>query len=98
MRSRSTIYNLLPEGERASQLRDDLSSDVAPIRRAAMIRIDERLRDGISPSDPIATALMTTLDDSDEANKILAAVSSPKSIPNPRRSPLRTDWKCSERQ
>ena len=73
MRSRSTIYNLLPEGERASQLRDDLSSDVAPIRRAAMIRIDERLRDGISPSDPIATALMTTLDDSDEANKILAA-------------------------
>ena len=73
MRSRSTIYNLLPEAERASQLRDDLSSDVAPIRRAAMIRIDERLRDGISPSDPIATALMTTLDDSDEANKILAA-------------------------
>jgi len=73
MRSRSTIYNLLPEAERASQLRDDLSSDVAPIRRAAMLRIDERLRDGISPSDPIATALMTTLDDSDEANKILAA-------------------------
>ena len=73
MRSRSTIYNLLPEAERASQLRDDLSSDVAPIRRAAMIRIDERLRDGISPSDPIAVALMTTLDDSDEANKILAA-------------------------
>ena len=73
MRSRSTIYTLLPEGERASQLSDDLSSEVAPIRRAAMIRIDERLRDGISPSDPIATALMTTLDDSDEANKILAA-------------------------
>ena len=44
-----------------------------PIRRAAMIRIDERLRDGISPSDPITAALMTTLDDSDEANKILAA-------------------------
>ena len=38
-----------------------------------MIRIDERLRDGISPSDPITAALMTTLDDSDEANKILAA-------------------------
>ena len=73
MRSRSTIYNLLPEGERAGQLRDDLSSDVAPIRRAAMIRIDERLRDGISPSDPIAAALLTALDDSDEANKILAA-------------------------
>ena len=73
MRSRSTIYNLLPETERTSQLRADLSSDVAPIRRAAMIRIDERLRDGISPSDPIAAALMTGLDDSDEANKILAA-------------------------
>ena len=73
LQSRSTIYNLLPEAERADQLRADLSSDVPPIRRAAMIRIDERLRDGISPSDPITAALMTTLDDSDEANKILAA-------------------------
>ncbi len=73
MQSRSTIYNLIPEAERSSQLRADLSSEVAPIRRAAMLRIDERLRDGISPSDPIATALMTALDDSDESNKILAA-------------------------
>ena len=73
MQSRATIYNLLPEAERASQLREDLSSGVPPIRRAAMIRIDERLQDGISPSDPITSALMTALDDSDEANKILAA-------------------------
>ena len=73
MQSRATIYNLLPEAERARQLRDDLSSGVPPIRRAAMIRIDERLQDGISPSDPITSALMTALDDSDEANKILAA-------------------------
>ena len=73
MQSRSTIYDLIPEAERGSQLREDLSSDVAPIRRAAMLRIDERLRDGISPSEPIAEALMTALDDPDEPNKILAA-------------------------
>lgn len=73
MESRATIYNLIPESERADQLRIDLASEVASIRRASMIRIDERLRDGISPTEKIANALMTALDDSNEPNKVLAA-------------------------